>query len=52
MSKTLKRELLPFEKTCQELQLNDVHRLVITEDNSHFIEDIEVINIKECLLDL
>jgi len=51
-SKTLKRELLPFEKTCQELQLNDVRRLVITEDNSHAIEDIEVINIKEWLLDL
>ena len=50
--KTLKRELLPFAKTCQELQLNDVHRLVITEDNSCVLEDVEVINIKEWLLDV
>ncbi len=50
--KTLKRELLPFEKTCQELQLNDVRQLVITEDNSCVMGGVEVINIKEWLLDV
>jgi hypothetical protein len=39
-----------LEKTCQELQLNDVRRLIITEDNSRAIEDVEVINIKERLI--
>jgi len=51
-SQTLKRELLPFKKTCRELQLNDVRQIIITEDNSSMIEDVEVINIKEWLLDL
>ena len=49
---TLKRELLPFEKTCQELQLNDVRQIIITEDNSSMMEDTEVINIKEWLLEV
>ena len=50
--RTLKRELLPFERTCQELQLDDVHRLVITEDISRVVGDVNVINIKEWLLTL
>lgn len=51
-AKTLKRELLPFDKTCQELQLNagDVRRLVITEDNSRIVDGVEISNIKEWLL--
>ncbi len=49
-SKALKRELLPFDKTCQELQLNNVRRLVITEDNSDVVDGVEIINIKEWLL--
>lgn len=51
-SKTLRRELLPFEKSCRELQLEDVQRFVITEDNSRTIEDVKVVNIKEWLIDV
>ena len=50
-AQTLKREFQPFEKTCQELKLSDVRRMVITEDHSRVIENVEVINIKEWLLD-
>ncbi len=48
--KTLVRELLPFEKTCQELKLKDVRRIIITEDNSDIVDGVEIINIKEWLL--
>lgn len=52
--KTKKRELQVFDKAIQELQLTDVKKLVITEDNSEAYNynntDIESRNIIEWLL--
>ena len=52
--KTKKRELQPFSKTIQELKLQEIESLVITEDNSSNETydglDIKVINIKEWLI--
>ena len=54
--KTYKRELSVFGKVKDELNLKDVKCLVITEENSTQIVydnlDIEILNIKEFLLDL
>jgi predicted AAA+ superfamily ATPase len=54
--KTRKRELQSFSKTKQELKLEDVESIVITEDNSSetIYDDttIKIINLKEWLLEL
>ena len=49
--KTLKREIAPFEKAIEELQLSkDTKCTIITEDKSSKVENINVININEFLL--
>ena len=49
---TLKREIAPFQKSCQELQLQDVQQMIITEDASTMIDTVMVMNVKEWLLGL
>ncbi len=50
--KTRKRELAPFAKAKEELHLDDVESILISEDATQSLEDgVELINIKEwCLL--
>jgi predicted AAA+ superfamily ATPase len=49
--KTKKRELAPFKKAKEELYLNGVECLVISEDSSALLEDgVVLVNIKEYLI--
>jgi predicted AAA+ superfamily ATPase len=49
--KTKKRELAPFKKAKEELHLNGVECLVISEDSSALLEDgVLLVNIKEYLI--
>lgn len=49
--KTRKRELRSFQKAKNELHLDDVDCIVISEDRTEHLEDaIEMINVKEWLL--
>jgi len=47
--KTLKRELAPFDTTIKDLGLENIEKIVITEDKSQNIDDVKVINILEWL---
>jgi len=48
---TRKRELAPFSKVMDELNLKDVKLTVLCEDSSEQLDDIEVVNILEWLIE-
>ncbi len=51
--KTRKRELTPFPKVVEELNLKNVKKLVLCEDSSEILNNgVEVVNILEWLLNL
>lgn len=48
---TQKRELAPFSKVMDELNLKEVKLTVLCEDSSEQLDDIEVVNILEWLIE-
>jgi len=48
---TRQRELAPFTKVMDELNLKDVKLTVLCEDSSEQLDDIEVVNIVEWLIE-